>query len=172
MLKINCKLLGLMMLKRESVDFKLIRSSRYCTMRIISAPGVWATVYRSRLAQFASFRTAILFPEMLLGLDQARVFSVFDRENIRAYASVSIQAVMPKAFRLLDHTGHRIEYNCKEDILKFEEDYHDDKALGQMVITDDFTSGNMNFFSLPLFYNKSEALKYANQMLETKLGAI
>ena len=60
----------------EASDFKKIGTKGYKAWRILSASGAWAQVYRDREKMLRNYKSAIIFPEQFLGLNQNGVYKV------------------------------------------------------------------------------------------------
>jgi hypothetical protein len=160
-------------MKREAVDFNDMRSNRYKTMRILSAPGIWSSVYQERIKKLSGYRTAILFPEMLLGLDQARIYAVCTKKTYGA-ALVNIQRLSPKQICILDEYDNRSTIPNRNGFLDFEQRCNDDEAYKKLFFTDTglpVLPDLLVFGNLALFTSKADTLKFANNVLETKLGS-
>lgn len=60
----------------KSIDFTQAHSKSYKVWRIISAPGHWCQIYREREQRLRNYRSALIFPEQILGLNQEFIFKV------------------------------------------------------------------------------------------------
>lgn len=60
----------------QAIDFKKITTKSYKVWRILQAPGAWGQIYRDREQLYRNYRSALIFPEQVLGIAGSPVFKV------------------------------------------------------------------------------------------------
>lgn len=60
----------------KAIDFTKVHTKAYKVWRIIQAPGAWGQIYRDREQKLRGYRSALIFPEQILGLNQELIFKV------------------------------------------------------------------------------------------------
>jgi len=150
------------------MDFVRINSKSYKVWRILQASGVWGQVYRDREERLRNYRSAIIFPEQLLGLNQTQLFITTIGSMTLNTRTVSVASVDNKHLQL--HGGTVSHYN---EIYEWEGENNGSEALKGMTIgtiNHDpdryFSSGsNTPFSDLNLFSSKRDAVKMAQGII-------
>lgn len=145
----------------QAQDFTKIHTKSYKVWRILQAPGVWASIYRNREEILRNYRSAIIFPEQLLGLNQGNIFSAsLSMNNDMRSASV---AKVNRITLLLD----RDPVSNFQEIYDWESEHHDAKAVGLIKLGSPVSYGSdIKFCDLNLFTNRKDAVKMATKYLE------
>lgn len=60
----------------KAIDFTKVHTKAYKVWRIIQAPGAWGQIYRNREQALRGYKSALIFPEQVLGLNQELIFKV------------------------------------------------------------------------------------------------
>ena len=155
----------------EAVNSKKLLTKSYMTWRVVQAPGVWSSVYRERIKRMGNYRSAIIFPEQLLGLNQNSIWSAAGSQSGKTLtASISRHSL----FKLYSAATRANSFNRIEDVYDFESKYHDEAALKLLLLTTDVDSFyKLNFSELGLlFTNKNDAAKWCSKFIEANAGEV
>lgn len=148
-----------------STDFSKIRTKSYKMWRILQAPGIWAQIYRDREQKFRDYRTAVIFPEQIIGLNQSEIYSV--ATSTPEYSSRTRTVTL--------HTHSNFELILKVaaaesvgEIVEWESSNHASDAISDMRISSPHQSTSRPFFaSTNLFTSKKDAIKFAQKAIAT-----
>jgi len=144
----------------EAQDFKKIHSKSYQVWRILQAPGVWGQAYRERVTFLTGYRSAIIFPEQLLGLNQSQLFIAnLDGTSSRRSATINTLDEPHLIF-----AGQII--NSFQEIYDLESENYEMGDLASMRVGKSDTTTSPNFHNLNLFSNKKDAVMMACRYLE------
>lgn len=150
-------------------DFKKVGARGYKAWRILSASDTWASIYRQREKTLRDYRSAIIFPEQLLGLDQENIFSVVvtKQSSVRFFAVTStinvIRNFKPVAIsdEPLVSLGAIMEYESNNS------------GPGQSHrICLGTSSQDNSFFEKSLFSGIKDAVKYQQDIQKSFLSSI
>lgn len=138
----------------EAIDFKKVTSKKYRLWRILHSNPIWATIYRERDAQLNQFRSAVIFPEQLLGLNQNRIWSVI---SLASDGEVTIKIKALYDFKLYID---RIPVVTSEQIFEFEQGM---KQLNDKRLLAMSSNGSLDFTLMNLFTNLDDAVKFGEK---------
>lgn len=137
----------------KAVDFKKIGSKGYKAWRILSASGEWAQIYRNREKMLRSYKSAIIFPEQLLGLNQTKIYQV-----IVTYSSDTVfsQVLIIRDFAPRAATGEVLD--TLEIIREYE---HENQGGGEVHrVSVGKKNANNSFYNRSYFSGEKDAIKY------------
>jgi hypothetical protein len=141
----------------EAVDFKKIHTRKYKVWKILSVSPHLSQFYKERESRLRDYRSAIIFPEQILGVVDTPVYHV-TCSSPESSIGVGIRAV--REFHLT---------STKDGVL---ETIQDVKAWEDFVgeVSDLYLStGPHNkhaFLMMDLFANRKDAIKFASRYLE------
>ena len=146
----------------EAQDFTRISTKSYKVWRILQAPGVWGQIYRDREERLRNYRSAIIFPEQLIGLNQSQVFMMSVDQIGTDRRTVTVSGIS-KTNLYLDN-GLVSEY---QQIYDWESQHHNNDALTGMTLNSpsNSTYQSVQFHTLNLFTNKKDAIKMAQGVI-------
>lgn len=144
----------------QAQDFKRIHTKSYKVWRLLQAPGCWGKVYREREMLLRNYRSAIIFPEQLLGLNQSLLFTASTTVSSEGRSASVSSLNTPKL--LLD--GGTVDYY--DDIYDWESENNGNDALKSMCIGRSGAYSNIPFWNVTLFTNRKDAVKMASRHLE------
>ena len=155
----------------EAVNMKELLSPRYRLYRVMQAPGIWRQIYADRIASFGDYRSAVIFPEILLGLNQSTLFTSSNAVSASA-CSVGVTAIPHNGVCTLKETITKVQ-----SIHEFEEDNQDLETAKNLLFSNAsqarYSFDHRTFIhTTPLFTNKNDALKWAMRALEKGVGQI
>lgn len=137
----------------EATDFKKIGAKGYKAWRILSAAGAWAQTYRDREKMLRDYKSAIIFPEQLVGLNQSKIYQVIVTRTGQTIAS-QINAIVNYIPR--GAGGERLD--TVEKIREYEYENHEGGALHRIVVGKG--NNNTNFYNHCYFSSQKDAIKY------------
>lgn len=137
----------------EASDFKKIGSKGYKAWRILSASGAWGGTYRDREREMRNYKSAIIFPEQLLGLNQSKIYQVI---VTRTGQSILSQIVALRSFIPRGINGEVLD--TVEKIREYEYEHREGGALHRIAVG----KGNSNttFYNHHYFSSQKDAVKY------------
>lgn len=147
----------------SSADFVKIHSKKYKAWRILSAKGSWVEVYTGREKMLRNYRSAIIFPEQLLGLNQSSILQVTESAGSGVF-NISVHPV-----NRFDLFYNGVELNSLTEILEVERSCYGDDDISRIKVGETF---GQSFVSLILFTNKKDVLKYINSASSAALANI
>lgn len=148
--------------RKVAINFKLMGSDSGRLLRVMQAPGFWTRIYQDRIRLFGDSRGAIIFPEQLLGLDQAAIFRV---SMIQSEWHMQTEIKTISEFRLEDRTSRK-PLTTIEDIMAFEErtaNVEDAPSMLRMSCSDG--SYSSHGFTGAMFTSRKEALRWIVKQL-------
>lgn len=137
----------------EASDFKKIGSKGYKAWRILSATGAWADAYRNREKEMRVYKSAIIFPEQLIGLRQSKIYQVVVH---RTGDTVSSQIHAIRNFIPRGANGESLD--TLEKIRDYEYENHEGGALHRITVGK--SAQNNNFYNHCYFSSMKDAVKY------------
>lgn len=154
----------------EAVNSKKLLTKSYQTWRVIQAPGQWAQFYRDRIKQVGNYRSAIIFPEQLLGLNQKSIWTasgtISDKNmvvSVNRITSFSLQAQQDRGRKTLETV---------EQVYEFEAAYHDDLSALYLANANQVYNTPKFIDFKTLFTSKADAAKWACRYAERMVGEI
>jgi hypothetical protein len=159
----------------EAVNSKKLLTKSYMTWRVVQAPGVWASIYRERIKRMGNYRSAIIFPEQLLGLNQNSVWQSFGGADGK---STTTSITRHGVLRLGSETGTRTRevefFNRIEDVYEFEAKYSNQSDLDKLVMRSEANSYFQPKFHevSQLFTNRNDAAKWCGRFIEASVSQI
>ena len=150
-------------------DFKKIGAKGYKAWRILSASDTWASVYRQREKTLRNYHSAIIFPEQLLGLDQANIFSVVvSKQSSVRLLSVSSAISVIRNFKPVTLSDEPL--SSLEAIMEYEAN---NSGSGQSHRICLGTGGqDFSFYEKALFSGVKDAIKYQQDVQKSFLSSI
>lgn len=136
----------------EATDFKKIGSKGYKAWRILSASGSWAQTYRDREKMLRDYKSAIIFPEQLLGLQQSKIYQVI---VTRVGTVITSRIVVIRSFIPLGAGNERLD--TVEKIRDYEYQHHEGGALHRVTLGG---GDNTTFYNHCYFSSQKDAVKY------------
>lgn len=161
----------------EAVDSKKLLSKSYSTWRLVMAAGAWSELYRERMRKYGNYRSAIIFPEQILGLNQSSIYSASVVANGNTMSS-SIGRI--GSFELwADLGGQRSSWTrlrTVEEVYDFEAANSTADGYNYLAIqpaqTSTYNSKTKFAEYGALFSGKSDAVKWVARQLEKQVGNI
>lgn len=161
----------------QAVDSKKLLSKSYSTWRLVMAAGSWSELYRERMRKYGNFRSAIIFPEQILGLNQSSIYSasvVVNGSNITS----SIGRI--NGFELWADMGAKSSAWRKlltvEEVYDFEAANSNQDGYNCLAIqpaqTSSYNSRTKFAEFGALFSGKNDAAKWAAQQITKQVGNI
>lgn len=151
------------------IDFKKIGTPGYRSYRVLQSPGLWAQVYRNRIAAFGDYRSAVIFPEQLLGLKQTLIYVASCSDSTNS-CGVTVAAIREWS---LMNTHRQTRLETAEDILEFESTYHNSLSETEYLGfggTNGYSKTLHRFTSnAALFTGKHDAYKFVNKFMDKKI---
>jgi hypothetical protein len=137
----------------EATDFKKIGAKGYKAWRILSATGEWAQTYRDREKMLRGYKSAIIFPEQLIGLNQSKIYQVI---VTRTGNTVSSQINALRSFLPKGANGEILD--TVEKIREYEYENHEGGALHRIAVGKGHS--NNTFYNHVYFTSQKDAIKY------------
>lgn len=137
----------------EATDFKKIGAKGYKAWRILSATGEWAQTYRDREKMLRGYKSAIIFPEQLIGLNQSKIYQVI---VTRTGNTVSSQINALRSFLPKGANGEILD--TVEKIREYESEHSDGSGLHRLHIGK--STQDTSFYQHCYFSGLKDAVKY------------
>lgn len=160
----------------QAIDFTKVNTKSYKVWRILQASGDWAQVYRDREQAYRDYKSAIIFPEQILGLNQRNIYKAhayFVQKSVNSYITgVSCKKLNALMTREEEKSfGYPGELRSAGEVMLWESmnphlAEHSGMYLGEL-------SDNTHFSNNAWFSNVKDAIKYQERMFKTlvsKLG--
>src|ERR1700759_1977302 len=149
---------------RLAIDFNKVNNKKYQLYRVMQTSDIWSRIYRDRIKAYSKYRTAIIFPEALLGLNQNNVYCPrYSKAN--TIINVTISSIPLSRFMIFDiATDDFTPIKNLEQIEKFE----NATTTNDFVAYLHFTQSGLNlpFADCALFSSKNDAIRFAITKLE------
>jgi hypothetical protein len=160
----------------QAIDFKKVTSKSYKVWRILQAPGAWGQIYRDREQTYRNYRSALIFPEQVMGIGGSSVYKV-TAHCVQRSLTTNITNIHVTALNALMSKEDEDRYICPgmlcnmEEIQRFE---HLNREAGQTHRLYLGSSSQDNPFDRHAWFtNLKDAIKYQNRLQESlfhKLG--
>ena len=153
-----------------AIDFNKVNNKNYRVYRILQTSSVWADVYRKRIIELSSYKSAIIFPEMILGLNQNSVYCAIVRQGMLDQLP-NVQVVLASAhidsFSIygIDHIDRPLRNLRQIEELELLSDDTTDRITFYCI------RNRLIFAHYPLFSSKKDACKYGCRQLEALVGS-
>lgn len=141
----------------ETVDFKKITTRKYKAWKILSVSPHLSQFYKERESRLRAYRSAIIFPEQILGLNNSPAYHVSCSSSASGIGAGITVLHDPK---LRSHTDGYLE--TIGEVKQWEE------FIGQISDLNLKTGPHTEntFLMMDLFTNKKDAIKFATRYLE------
>lgn len=137
----------------EAIDFTKVNSKGYKAWRIVSASGSWAQIYREREKELRGYKSAIIFPEQLIGLNQNIIYKVV---VVRTGQKVDSHITAIRNFQPQGARGEQL--NTLEQIREYETE--NSEPGGSHRISVGKHAGDSSFYNFAWFSSQKDAIKY------------
>lgn len=141
----------------EAIDFKKVGTKGYKAWRILSATGEWARTYRDREKMLRVYKSAIIFPEQLIGLTQSKIYQVI---VFKMGGTVTSQINVIHNYMPRGASGESLD--TVEKIRNYEYENHEGGALHRITVGK--AGNNNNFYNHYYFSSQKDAIKYQAKM--------
>jgi hypothetical protein len=143
------------------IDFKKVHTKGYMAWRILSVNPKLSEVYQERVAKFKNYRSALIFPEQVIGLPNSSIYYVLsDKSN--SEIKISIHTLTnPRIISTKDGSIDSIQ-----DLVDWENLNGKPNDIKMANVITSYYARSEGFMTLPWFSNKSDAVKYASKCLE------
>jgi hypothetical protein len=154
---------------RLALDFTKVNHRNYQLYRILQTSNIWSKIYRQRIERFGSYRTSIIFPESILGLNQKYVYTVKAVQNYEVVACYAA-SIPIDGFSIYDPISTESSSRLKDrnQIERFEQATVDIEFANRLCFR--FT-GVTDFATAALFSGKKDASKYASNAIALLIDA-
>ena len=137
----------------EAVDFKKVGTKGYKAWRILSAAGSWAQTFRDREKMLRDYKSAIIFPEQLIGLNQSKVYQVIVH---KVGGTVTSQIIALNNY--IPRGANDEKLDTVEKIREYEYEHHEGGALHRIKVGKG--NNNTTFYNHCYFSSQKDAVKY------------
>jgi len=161
----------------QAINFTKVHTKPYKVWRILQAPGAWHRVYRDREVLLRNYRSAIIFPEQILGLNQTSIYKVVVvkgssnsvESHITALRSFGLFAHVPK-----DQYGFFVQPGriSSTEELRFWEDQNSDGGDVHRLMLASGSDPSWSFDRYAYFASIREAVKFQAREQEKLLSQI
>jgi hypothetical protein len=152
----------------QAIDFKKINSKGYKVWRIIQAPGAWGQIYRDRELKLRNYKSALIFPEQLLGLNQKLIYKV---QVHRLGSTVSSHITGVRCFCPAD--ANRKALTTAQEVYDYEADNAGDGEVHRLnYATPNQTGDSVTFYTSNLFSSIKDAEKFQRNQQASLLSQI
>jgi hypothetical protein len=151
---------------RLALDFNKVNNKNYQLYRVLQTSDIWSKIYRNRIERFSGYKTSIVFPESLLGLNQVNVYAVVEYADQIGVVAAAIPMYRFKIYdiRLSSENGLR----DLEQIEAFERATSNLEFSEQLCFR--FNGLRLPFGVSALFSSKKDAGKYASKLIVAKIN--
>lgn len=144
----------------EAVDSKKLLSKNHRVWRCLQAPGDWGQFYRDRQKALENYRSAIVFPEQVIGLEGHDLFIVNNTKS--GVVSTSIGIVRGVTIGTYQET-----FGTIQDVYDYELENQSQQAINSLMVR---YPGSLltsyEFSKFAYFSSRKEAVKFAQRFIE------
>ena len=141
---------------------------RYKIWRIVRCSGAWIEIYRHREKRLRNYKSAIIFPEQLLELNQSTVWSAHAKPEPSSNTSTDSIVIGITKWASFQPCGSNSRLRSIEEILDFEDQNSKSEEVHRLTIG----KSNIAFKAIFLFSNQREAFRFATSQGEKLLPMI
>jgi len=161
----------------QAISFTKVHTKPYKVWRILQAPGAWNRVYRNREARLRHYRSAIIFPEQILGLNQASIYKVVVVRGSSGDVESHISTL--RSFGLFAHVP-KDQYGCfvepgrisSTDELSYWESQNSENGDTHRLMVSSGSDPKWSFDRYDYFTNIRDAVKFQQREQEKLISQI
>ncbi len=144
---------------RIALDFNKINHNSYRVYRVMQASDTWSKIYRHRIELLSPYRTAIIFPESILGLNQKYVYYCIKRDEGSGSLCTIVGKVPITGFSIVDRLGNYDERFTNIGQIELLEKTDNPRDVLKL------SNSGHPFVTTPLFSGKKDVIRFAAKTL-------